>query len=187
MAAFIFLGLGLACALIGRVMLIGAAFKTNIWWGIGVCLPFGPLFFRLNYPQLAFASRMFRLATLPCVFLYFVFGPGLIPSPDFSFFHYPASPLPAAGGYALESTANTKPANSQSAKPVTVVSIAERMNANAAEFERLGAWSDKLRLRKRDLLHSDVEGNRTYDLELAQYNSAVEKATAEKTSLADGK
>ena len=184
MVAFIFLGLGLACALIGRVMLIGAAFKTNIWWGIGVCLPLGPLFFRLNYPQLAFASRMFRLATLPCVFLYFVFGPGLAPSPDFSFFHYPAAPPPAALKW---SKANTEPTNSQSAKPVPVVSIVERMTANAAEFERLGAWSDKLRLRKRDLLHSDVEGNRTYDLELAQYNLAVEKATAEKSSLADGK
>jgi hypothetical protein len=63
-------------------------------------------------------------------------------------------------------------------------SLAERQAVNNAEFERLRAWSEKLRLQKRDLLHSDEEGNRAYNLELAQYNAALEKASAEKASLA---
>jgi hypothetical protein len=35
-------------------------------------------------------------------------------------------------------------------------------------------------LKKRDLLHSDVKGNIAYDAELAQYEAALARATAEK-------
>jgi hypothetical protein len=38
-------------------------------------------------------------------------------------------------------------------------------------------------LKKRDLLHSDVAGNEAYTVELAQYNAALAKATAEKNAL----
>lgn len=62
--------------------------------------------------------------------------------------------------------------------------IADRQAANAAEFERLRAWGEKLRLKKRDLLHSDTEGNRAYQLELGQYNAALERANAEKAAIA---
>ncbi len=61
--------------------------------------------------------------------------------------------------------------------------LAERRTANAREFERLRAWSEKLRLQKRDLLHSDAEGNLVYNIELAQFSTALEKATAEKAQL----
>ncbi len=71
MAAYIFLALGLLCALIGRILLIGAAFRVSIWWGLGVFLPFGPLLFRLRYPDRAPLSKKFLLATLPCILLYF--------------------------------------------------------------------------------------------------------------------
>ena len=63
--------------------------------------------------------------------------------------------------------------------------IAERQAANAAEFERLRGWSEKLRLQKRDLLHSDTEGNRAYNAEVTQYEAALKKANAEKAALAE--
>jgi len=63
--------------------------------------------------------------------------------------------------------------------------IAERQTVNAAEFERLRAWSEKLRLQKRDLLHSDTEGNRAYNAEVTQYEAALKKANAEKAALAE--
>jgi len=188
-AALIFLGIGLLCALIGRIMLIGAAFSVSVWWGLGVCLPFGPLFFRLNYPDLAYASRMFRLATLPCLLFYLFLGPGL--TQPISYRHKTRqnhSPSQVATGYAMEAP-NRIAKRDKSSGPQVVLkpSVEERMAANAAEFERLRAWSEKLRLQKRDLLHSDSEGNRAYSLELAKYNAALEKATAEKNSLVNGK
>ena len=66
-AALIFLGIALVCPLVGRILLIGAAFGTSVWWALGVFLPFGPLFFRLSYPDLAPTSRYFRLTVLPCI------------------------------------------------------------------------------------------------------------------------
>jgi hypothetical protein len=46
---------------------------------------------------------------------------------------------------------------------------------------------EQLKLRKRDLLHSDIEGNRVYAVDLASYNDALAKATAEKNALANAK
>lgn len=185
MISFIFLGIGLGCALIGRIILIRAAFGVSMWWGIGVFLPFGPLFFRLSYPGLAYASRMFRLATLPFVFLYFVFGPGVTPSTQFlSKYHRSHVSLPTAGGYALEPLGvKQKPAVPPASSAANSRLLAERINANADEFERLRAWSDKLRLQKRDLLNSNLAGNRAYNLELADYNAARQRANAERNSL----
>src|SRR5438128_1625697 len=75
-AALVFLFMGLICALIGRFLLLGAAFGISVWWGLGVFLPFGPLLFRLSYPDLAPLSKKFRLATLPCILLYFILRTG---------------------------------------------------------------------------------------------------------------
>jgi hypothetical protein len=50
-------------------------------------------------------------------------------------------------------------------------------------LERLTEWSKALRLKKRDLLHSDVQGNLAYNAEVAEYNDALTKATAEKNAL----
>ena len=58
-----------------------------------------------------------------------------------------------------------------------------RRLANAGEFERLRAEGEALRLRKRDLLHSDAEGNRDYARDLALYHEALAKATAERDAL----
>ena len=184
-AALVFLGIGLLCAIIGRILLIGAAFGVSVWWGLGVFLPFGPLFFRLTYPELAHASRMFRLATVAAVLLYLICGPGLTPTAYYRHKIRRTLPPPSAKdpyGYAMEPSAQrTKTTGPQVQLSPT---IAERQSANAAEFERLRVWAEKLRLQKRDLLHSDVEGNRAYNLELSQYNVALENANAEKAALA---
>jgi hypothetical protein len=62
--------------------------------------------------------------------------------------------------------------------------LAERRTANATELERLRGIEAELKLRKRDLLHSDTEGNRVYAIDLASYNEALAKATTEKNVLA---
>lgn len=187
-AALVFLGIGLLCAIIGRILLIGAAFGVSVWWGLGVFLPFGPLFFRLTYPELAHASRMFRLATVATVLLYLICGAGLTPTAYYRHKIRRTLPPPSARayGYALEPSVQRMKTVGNSTGPKVELSptIADRQAANAAEFERLRAWSERLRLKKRDLLHSDTEGNRSYQVELAQYNAALEKAKAEKAAIA---
>ena len=183
-AALVFLVIGLLCALIGRILLIGAAFGVNVWWGLGVFLPFGPLLFRLNYPDSGRSSVGFRLATMPCLFLYFVLGPGLTSSafyrPKTKHVRPPAEIPPQ---YAMESSGHPAKSKGNGPKVELAPNPAECRAANAKEFDRLAKWSEALRLKKRDLLHSDVAGNRTYDLELKQYNEALAKAHAQKEVL----
>ena len=80
--------------------------------------------------------------------------------------------------YALE-----KPAASPTKSTVSPEEIEKRRDANAQEFERLRKWSEALRLRKRDLLRSDTQGNRLYEIDLAQYNAALAKANVERDAL----
>ena len=65
--------------------------------------------------------------------------------------------------------------------------IEERRAANAREFQRLALKDKELKLRKRDLLKSDVEGNATYNRDVADYNTALANANKEKTELATAK
>jgi hypothetical protein len=182
--ALVFLVIGLLCALIGRILLINAAFAVNVWWGIGVFLPLGPLIFRLNYPDAARGWCWFRVATLPCVFLYFVLGPGL----TLSAFYRPKikhvrPPTEIPPQYATESSGHAAKSKGSGPTVELTPNLAERCTANTKEFDRLAKWNEALRLKKRDLLHSDVAGTRAYDLELAQYNDALVKAHAEKNAL----
>ncbi|HJT45915.1 MAG TPA: hypothetical protein VJ721_06535 [Chthoniobacterales bacterium] len=168
MAGLIFLGTGIAFVLIGRILLIGAAFGVSIGWGLGVFLPFGPLLFRLSYPELAPTSRYFRLAALPCFLAFFVLQPTGFDALRHGEFLKSAQSPAAPKAYATE---NRK------------LNVEERRIANNQEFERLAKWAETLRLKKRDLLHSDVKGNIAYDAELAQYEAALAKATAEKQAV----
>ena len=61
--------------------------------------------------------------------------------------------------------------------------LEEQRAANNREFDRLTEWSEALRLKKRDLLRSDVQGNATYGSEVAAYNAALAKANTEKEKL----
>jgi hypothetical protein len=183
MLAFVFLVLGFICAIIGRILLASAAFGVSIWWGIGVFVPFGPLLFRLNYPDTEQRSRMFRLAAIPCLFLYILLGPG---ADQLAYFHHktkgvrPPSSFPPQ--YAMEVSSKNKK-NGRGPQVETTPSLEDRRAANAQEFARLNAWKEALRLRKRDLLHSDIAGNEAYTVELAQYNAAFAKANAERSAL----
>jgi hypothetical protein len=160
--------------LIGRVLLIHAAFSVSIWWGLGIFLPFGPLAFRLSYPELAPLSRTFRLFSFPCILAYFVLGPGTLPGLHGNqFFKHQDVPAAPASHYGLEKVS----------KPATPSGLEQRKIENAKEIERLTAWAESLHVRKRDLLRSDTEGNRAFNVEVAQYNEALAKATAEQKAV----
>jgi hypothetical protein len=160
--------------LIGRILLIKAAFGVSVGWGLGIFLPFGPLLFRLSYPDLAPLSKTFRLIALPCILAYFVLRPGP-PNYDKFFKHKSDKPVASAPAnhYGLEKIT----------KVVAAPSLYDRRVANSKEFQRLAEWEAALRLKKRDLLHSDVEGNRAYNAEVVEYNAALTKATAEKNAV----
>ncbi len=167
MAGLVFLAIGAVCALIGRILLVGAAFAVSIWWGLGVFLPFGPLLFRLSYPDAAPTSRYFRLAAFPCFLAFFVFQPeGLSALHRYDFLKSAKAQAAPADSYAMEKS-----------------DLEKRLVANDRELKRLDAWSIKLRLEKRDLLRSDVKGNIAYNAERAQYEADLAKATAEKNAL----
>jgi len=132
------------------------------------------LLFRLNYPDLARLSKTFRLIALRCLLAYFVLRPGELSGSNFDkFFKHKEVPSGPANHYGLEKAPQKAP----------VPSLVNRRLANNRELERLNAWSAALRLKKRDLLHSDVAGNEAYMVELTQYNAALKKATDERNSL----
>jgi len=171
----VLLGLAVLCALISRTLLVVAAANISGWWTVGVLLPFGPLFFRLNYPDEARRSIHFRYATVACLAAYLIIGPG----PTFSYHKHKDFKVTQPGsreavGYAIEKT---------KAAPQPTPSLELRRAVNTQDFESLRKWAEQLRLRKRDLLHSDIEGNRQYADDLALYNDALTKATAEKNEL----
>ncbi len=186
MVSLVFLGLAIVCALVSRILLLIAAIDISAWWALGVFLPFGPLFFRLNYPEQARNSYLFRVATLLCIFGFVVMRPGLnftARGGHHTTFFAPQTKQPV--GYAMEKPVSSKKTNSVSAAPTP--SVAQRRATNAKELERLNGVEEQLRLRKRDLLHSDTEGNRLYAIDLASYNDALAKATTEKNALASAK
>jgi hypothetical protein len=172
--ALVFLAIGLVCVSIGRILLIRAAFGVSVWWGLGIFLPFGPLLFRLSYPDLAPLSRTFRLVALPCILAYFVLRPGPLSGSNYDrFFKHKDVASAPANHYGLEKVS----------KAIAPASVDQRRAINATELERLTEWSKALRLKKRDLLHSDVQGNLAYNAEVSEYNAALAKATAEKNVL----
>jgi hypothetical protein len=180
MTGLVCLTIAIVCALISRVLLLIAALDISVWWAVGVFLPFGPLLFRLSYPDAARSSFIFRVGTLLCIFLYLVFGPGALIVPT-----YKASPhkTEARKGYASEIA--KKFAQFRTSRPrIDPQTLDDRRLANAREFERLKRWQEALRIQKRDLLQNDFEGNRAYAIDLEEYNAALAAATAEKQILA---
>ena len=73
--AVAFLAAALLTSLIGRALLVKAAFGVNAGWGLTVMfVPFGPLFFRMNYREQAYPTRYWRMATGPLLLLFFLDG-----------------------------------------------------------------------------------------------------------------
>jgi hypothetical protein len=177
----IFLGLALALGLTARILLVTSAFGISKKWGFGVFLPFGPMFFRMRYPDEVRRARMFQLATLPCIFIYVMVSPELIPSTRVAFAR--VGP-PGQEKYALVAGSRTFTSGGYASEKAPAKPLSERRQANLDEFERLRVWSEKLRLRKRDLLNSDEEGATAYNRDASDYNAALDKANDEKFALA---
>ena len=174
--------MGIICALVSRALLFLAALKIRVPWAVGIFLPFGPFFFRLNYPEEARRSWLFRLATLPCLFLYLILGPG----PSYKQHLDRVTRISAQpGSYRMEQRKSLPTPRPSGHGPTveTTPSVEERRATNTREFERLRTWNETLRLKKRDLLHSDTDGNIAYTAELAQYTAALEKTKAERAVL----
>jgi hypothetical protein len=176
----IFLGLALACGLTARILLVTSAFGISKKWGFGVFLPFGPMFFRIRYPDEVRRARMFQLATLPCIFIYVMVSPELIPSTRVAVAR--VGP-PGHQKYALIAGSHTFTFGGYASEPVSKKSLLERRQTNVDEFERLRVWSEKLRLRKRDLLNADEEGAIAYNRDASDYNAALDRANVEKFAL----
>jgi hypothetical protein len=177
----VFLSLAVLCGLIARILLVTSAFGISKKWGFGVLLPFGPMFFRIKYPDEVRRARAFQLATLPCIFIYVIISPELIPSTQVGLTRIGP---PGQQKYALVAGGRTFSFGGYASEPVSKKSLTERPQANVDEFERLRIWSEKLRLRKRDLLNSDEEGALAYNRDASDYNVALDKANAEKFALA---
>jgi hypothetical protein len=179
MAPLIFLLLGVVCGLVSRGLLIKAAFGISKKWGFGVFFPFGPLFFRLSFPDEVGRARMFQLATLPCFFLYILTSPELIPSTHVGLVRVgPAGQEKYA--LALGNLTWKFGGDASAVARQSLPTLEERRAANDREQERLRLLGDKLRARKRDLLNSDKEGAIAYNRDATDYNLALEKANAEK-------
>jgi hypothetical protein len=158
-------------------MLFIAAINVSIGWALGVWLPFGPLCFRRTFPDLSRPSAPFRTATIVFCGLYL-----LVAGSSSEFYRRKSQtslPLQSnqATGYGTERSAD-------SGETKEDMNVEERRSANTKELDRLAKWADVLRLKKRDLLRSDVQGNRTYEAELGLYDEAFSKATLEKDAIA---
>lgn len=179
------LGLGIVCALVSRVLLFIAAIRISGGWAFGAMLPFGPLVFRLNYPAEARNSMLFRYLTLAFFGFYLIKGPG----PDLVYRGHrhkivkDAKQGPKAGDQLYYGTQKSAAAAGTAAPPKPTLSPEQRRAANDQELVRLRTVYDELKLRKRDLLHSNIEGNRDYVVDLAIYNAALARAMIERNAL----
>jgi hypothetical protein len=188
MLPLVLLSLALACALISRFLLIKAAFGISPWWGLGVLLPFGPTIFRLSYPEEASNAWRFGLATLALFFFCVLSSPQLGLKTRFGFsgkgswFHRAGT---TKVGHNIFDP--SKPVDMSAPKPAPTPSLEERREKNSKELADLRAWNERLRLKKRDLLHSDGQGNRMYAIEVDSYNAALTKAGAERAALTGAK
>ncbi len=227
MPAIAFLAAALVCAFIGRILLVKAAFGVSTGWGLTVLfVPFGPLFFRMNYKELAYPTRYWRLATGPLLLLFF-FNGGTDSVTSFfhrfskedtteeasagdTHFHLPVPSKIIASLKHTDSTADTNAATpsaapakvaatpaSPSATPSKavaasaaamvpapkVLSVAERVEANRREFERLSDWYENLRRERGYLRKGDTPAVEAYNAEAAKYQAALQLAKTEQAEL----
>jgi hypothetical protein len=227
MPAIAFLAAALVCAFIGRILLVTAAFGVSVGWGLTVLfVPFGPLFFRMNYKELAHPTRYWRLATGPLLLLFFLNGgTGSVSSFFHQFgkqdtaeeasagdthFHLPNpskiiaslkhADSPAEANAATPSAMPAKTAATPASPGATpskavaasvaamvpapkVLSVAERVEANRREFERLSDWYENLRRERGYLRKGDTPAVEAYNAEAAKYQAALQLAKTEQAEL----
>ncbi len=186
MLPLVLISLAVLCALISRALLVQAAFTISVWWGLGIFIPFGPMVFRLYYPDEARRARIFGLAALALAFFYVMAAPSIVPINRFGMPKAARAEKGEAKKFSLPFKDRlffgAKPTPAPT--PAPTPTLAQRRATNAHELAELRNWNDQLHVQKRDLLHSDVEGNRRYEVELASYNAAYTKAVAERNALA---
>jgi hypothetical protein len=96
--AIYFLIAALACSFIGRALLVRAAFGVSVWWGLTVlAVPFGPLFFRFSYRELAYPTRYWRMATGPLLLLFLLNGGSMTSLQSVTNFSKPDGVVASAG------------------------------------------------------------------------------------------
>ena len=170
--------------MITRIMLFVAAVRISVGWSLGVWLPFGPLCFRRTFPDQSRSSTPFRMLTILCFSIYILLGLGSRSIPYLRNTHASVPPQSDhATGFGMEQSDDSDKSGDSDSSTKSHVSLGDRRAANTKELERLAKWSEDLKLKKRDLLRSDVQGNKDYEAELAEYTEALTKATAERESL----
>lgn len=211
--SIVFLFAALGCSLVGRAMLVGAAFGVGPGWGISVILvPFAPFFFRKSYPELARSSRYWRLATVPLTLLFFITGGStslngfklpnarkIVPA---GISHAKDAPVPApltaapvtAIARAIPAAEKSADVAAEIAPPLAIPTpaaptppaptAAERQQANRQQFEMLAEWYARLKNERGYLLKSDTAGIDAYNAEAAKYQAALQRAKTEQAEVA---
>ncbi|MEP6670435.1 MAG: hypothetical protein ABJF10_14845 [Chthoniobacter sp.] len=96
--AIAFLLAFLACSLVGRLLLVKAAFGVSPPWGLAVLLvPFGPFFFRMKHREIAHPTRHWRRGAMLLLVLFFVNGGNADSVHALTEFGKTGGPIAAAG------------------------------------------------------------------------------------------
>jgi hypothetical protein len=73
--AITFLAAAVLCSVMGRILLVTAAFGVSTGWGLTVLFaPFGPLIFRMQHREKALSTRYWRMAVGPLLVAFFATG-----------------------------------------------------------------------------------------------------------------
>jgi hypothetical protein len=203
----VFLVAALLCSLVGRLMLVRAAWKISVGWGLTVlAVPFGPFFFRLNHKELAQAGGYWRLATVPLIACFFLAGgsDSFSELDDLKFWEKkPALAASEDGKPALEDPEELDNAENivaaakagklapgatleiaQLTPPLPIpMTLAERAAANQREFTRLEEVYESLKRERGYLKKGDQAAVAEYNTAAAKYQAALAKARAEQTEL----
>jgi hypothetical protein len=207
----VFLLAGVVCSLIGRGLLIRAAFSVGKGWGISVLLvPLAPLFFRWNYKELALQGRHWRTATVACTAIFCVTGgsgslsdipskwtangdlaeaedaPALSTAGSNRFLARIAglvAPSDSSVPRALVPGATLEPPPAEAAPTVPVVSTPERLAANQREFARLADVYAGLKQERGYLRKADVPAITAFNAQAAKYQADLATARAEQAEL----
>jgi hypothetical protein len=207
---YVFLLAGLMCSLIGRGLLIRAAFSVGKGWGLSVLLvPLAPLFFRWSYKELALQGRHWRTATVACTAIFCVTGgsgslsdipskwtsngdlaeaedaPALSTAGSNRFLARIAglvAPSDSSVPSALVPGATLEHAP-EAASAVRVVSTPERLAANQREFARLVDVYAGLKQERGYLRKADVPAIAAFNAQAAKYQADLATARAEQAEL----
>jgi len=171
------------CSCVGRALLIRAAWEISKPWGFAVlCVPLAPMFFRMNYKELAHEGQHWRTATTIFGVL-FIAITGSSGSLNDLWSIVPEKFRPASSLIeTVEPDEHDAPAIVVAATPAPP-SYAERVAANQREFARLSEVYETLKRERGYLRKHDQEGIQAYNVRAAKYQADLVDARAEQTEL----